>query len=186
MTRARGRRTRDLVEIAAAVVGAAAAAQIPVYTHSHDGRLCSEKHDELAAYPNVPNWCDARTGSLDEWRSFADEHSISYPVDSTRDRIVANVQRWILDRDRHAQRHDGDCQAFQHTYVSQGEPGVFAHGPTPSYAADVVGTNGRRLLVRDDADGVYVGGALLTNEIVLDLIDELQAMVMNRRNRGVE
>lgn len=61
-------------------------------------------------------------------------------------------------------RHDSDCQAFQHTYVAdQGEPGVYRHGPgDPRQFADAVGSNGRRLLVRQEADGVYVGGALFT------------------------
>jgi hypothetical protein len=39
-------RERDLVTIAAAVVGSAAAAQvIPVYTHGHGGKLCAHKHE---------------------------------------------------------------------------------------------------------------------------------------------
>jgi hypothetical protein len=130
MTRAGGRRARDLTELAAAVVGAAAAAQVPTCTHPHDGMLYEK--------PAEP------------------------------------------------QRHDGDCQMAQHTYVHQGEPGVYSHGPTPHYAADVVGTNGRRLLMRDDPDGLYVGGVLLTNELAIDLIDELQVMVINRRNRGLQ
>ncbi len=39
-------RGRDLVTIAAAVVGSAAATQVvPVYTHDHRGTLCAHKHE---------------------------------------------------------------------------------------------------------------------------------------------
>lgn len=74
--------------------------------------------------------------------------------------------------------HDGDCQAFQHTYTaSQGEPGVYPHS---GRMVDVVGENGRRLLVRDDPDGIYVGGALLTNSQALKLAAHLDLLVTRR------
>jgi hypothetical protein len=79
-------------------------------------------------------------------------------------------------------RHDGDCQAFQHTYTaSQGEPGVYPHG---SGMVDAVGANGRRLLVRDDPDGVYIGGARFTTGQLDDLIAVLTAFAQRRHGRG--
>ena len=75
-------------------------------------------------------------------------------------------------------RHDGDCQAFQHTYTaSQGEPGVYPHGDR---MVDVVGTNGRRLLVRDDPDGIYVGGAVLDTMSAIKLAAHLELLVQRR------
>lgn len=171
----RNSRPRDLVQIAAAVVGSAAAAQ-----------TLGIKND----YPDVPNWRDARTGTTEAWRSFADAHSISYPAGADRWRIVINVQQWLVQREQAlnpdalaAQRHDSDCQAAQHTYLHPGEPGVYPHGVTPHYAADAVGINGRRLLIRNDPDGVYVGGALFSTELVFQLVSELATMAVNRRHR---
>lgn len=69
------------------------------------------------------------------------------------------------------QRHDSDCQANDNTYVHQGEPGLFPHGNRNGrhFAADAIGTNGRRILLRDDLAGIYVGGALLDPMTALNL-----------------
>lgn len=84
------------------------------------------------------------------------------------------------------QRHDGDCQAAQHTYVSPGVPGVYPHGDRHGrhFAADAVGVNGRRLLVRDDPDGVYVGGALFTTEDAYRLAAFILETTVRREGQG--
>lgn len=74
------------------------------------------------------------------------------------------------------QRHDSDCQTHQHTYQAgpASVPGYFPHGPaSPSgtrYYGDLVGDNHRRLLLRWQADGVYIGGALVRDYRVLQAL----------------
>lgn len=49
--------------------------------------------------------------------------------------------------------------ALLNTYATGTAPGVW-HTAT---GADLVGSNGRKLIVRDDPDGVYVGGVLVSS-----------------------
>lgn len=74
-------------------------------------------------------------------------------------------------------RHDSDCQAFQHTYISQGAPGVYVHGQG---MVDAVGDNGRRLLVKEMPEGVYVGGAVFSNASAMKLAAHIELMVQQR------
>lgn len=154
---------------------AASAGQIPAYTHSHDSRLCAEKHDEVEAL-----------GILADWMASYPEIPAEVDVSSDVEMMMVRQIRAILagSGTTRTQRHDGDCQMAQHTYVHQGDPGVYSHGPAPGYAADVVGANGRRLLVRDDPDGIYVGGALLTADIAAEMGEVLIRMASRRRARG--
>lgn len=115
----RGRRA-DLVAVAAAVVGSAAAAQVvdpPVYTHSHLGRLCAGK----------------------------------------------------------------DCagaQADENTYVTTEPQGAYGNGHPAQQ--DIVGANGRRLILRWTDEGVYVGGCLITDQAVAESL----ARFITREDEG--
>ncbi len=164
------RRHRDLVELAAAVTGAAAAAQViqpqPVAASDVLGdaiwAVLLDKLD-VGSYP---------------------DRTLEYPagdgddLTEVKDALVEEIAPQL-------ERHDSDCQANQHTYVHPGEPGIFLHGSagldrTP-LCLDAVGTNGRRLLVRDDPDGVYIGGAMFTNDQVIKLAAHLDLLVDRRR-----
>lgn len=160
---------RDLVQIAAAVVGSAAAAQVvnagPPYSEKHDQILDEIERvlrDQLGVEP------DGTQNTID----YEDVHQASYA-------ITAAVLPLM-------QRHDSDCQSAQHTYVHQGEPGIYPHGNRDGrhFAVDAVGTNGRRLLVRDDPDGVYLGGAMFTDDDALKLAAHLELMVARRKARS--
>lgn len=46
-------------------------------------------------WPNVRNWRDVRTGSYETWKSYADQHSITYPPAATRVRLAQIVKGWL-------------------------------------------------------------------------------------------
>lgn len=62
-----------------------------------------------------------------------------------------------------------NVDAHLNSYVSDLPQGVYDHGTTLS----VVGANGRRILVRDDVDGVWIGGVLVTDGAVLTALAHL-------------
>jgi hypothetical protein len=49
---------------------------------------------------------------------------------------------------------------------------------------DAVGVNHRRLLIRDDPDGLYVGGALFTDDQATALAGELALILAARAGRA--
>lgn len=169
----RGNREHGIAQIAAAVVASAAnvevgaAMQDAISAHNaqyHPGRDCRENgHGE----------CADRFGEKPPYR----RHDSDCQPGAGPD-------------------HEGDCQAAQHTYVAPGTetPGVFTHGvlcredETVWRCLDVVGANRRRLLVRDDADGAYVGGCLIADPHDLDdliaKLGDLSARMHERRSNN--
>jgi hypothetical protein len=68
------------------------------------------------------------------------------------------------------------------TYADKRAEGLYAEGDRQ---ASLVGADHRRIIVRDAAEGLYVGGVRITDEAVATgLVDEILRMVINRRNRG--
>jgi hypothetical protein len=123
----RSNKPRDLVQIAAAIVGSAAAAQvIPGYSlgeQVHDGARCHN-----AGQPHLGPCIDPSAGDF----PCCDQSGIG-AHDST-------------------EHGDTQCNSYETTRVR----GFDVDGMTTSYT----GVNGRRILIREDADGVYVGGVL--------------------------
>jgi len=121
---------------------------------------------------------------LDKLHIYAGSETYEYP-DGDGETLIDLKDALVDELSPQLQSHDSDCQAHQHTYVHQGEPGLFTHGNRNGspIGIDAVGTNGRRLLVRDDADGVYVGGAMFTDDQALQLAAHLKLMVGRRRLR---
>lgn len=56
-------------------------------------------------------------------------------------------------------------QAHEHTYQTPQVPGAYVTHPDQ---LDIVGVNGRRLIVRWVDEGVYVGGCLITDPFVAE------------------
>lgn len=51
-------------------------------------------------YPDVPDWRNSHTGTIEAWKAFADNYSIYYPPEAQPQRVIANVQKWLQVRDR--------------------------------------------------------------------------------------
>lgn len=89
--------------------------------------------------------------------------SQSGPVDMTEAEAEAIVNA-VLDR------------RFN-SYETTREPGVVVEGA----ATSVTGANGRRILIRDDADGVYIGGVLITSRDDLAVLVSVLGELSHRR-----
>lgn len=82
----------------------------------------------------------------------------------------------ILDAVLAVRRPEVEPDAHLNSYETGLTQGVYDHGAMLS----VVGANGRRLLIRDDADGVYVGGVLITEPVVLAAVAGLLGRMTDR------
>lgn len=60
-------------------------------------------------------------------------------------------------------------QAHEHTYLTGATPGAYTFNPAE---LDIVGANGRRLIVRWVPEGVYVGGCLITDPAAAEKLAE--------------
>jgi hypothetical protein len=70
--------------------------------------------------------------------------------------------------------------ADPHAYQTPAEPGVRIL--TPRTVAEVVGANGRRLLVADMTEGVYVGSVLVTSAAdLLEFAELLRVFAEGRK-----
>jgi hypothetical protein len=67
-----------------------------------------------------------------------------------------------------------------HAYESAAAPGVRRIG----VAYEVVGVNGRRLLVADSPEGVWVGSVLLGRGALLNLADLLRGYAVDDSGQG--
>lgn len=131
------RRGRDLVQIAAAVVGSAAAAQVvgPPYSKEHD-RVLDLVDDALRTSLGIHPESDDVTISYEQ------VHGAGYAVTAA---VVSSAARTVEQQ--------------LNTYADHRPEGLHADPAGPAY----VGANGRRLMLRETPEGLYLGGALIAD-----------------------
>lgn len=86
-----------------------------------------------------------------------------------------------MNAGKHLPTHDRvQMDALLNTYATGGEAGVWQAGA----GTELVGSNGRKILVRDDPDGVYVGGVLVSStDDLRDFAAVLLSMAAQRADR---